>query len=315
MEKGKAKIKILKKYSSLIIFLMIIAGAVGLSFYKKYSEKKALELLNAETIQAYSNSKVQEDKDVTQLSEQVVPAAGVELPVTWGNLGKQLVDKGVIDSKKFEAVYAKQGGLSDDDKKLLYEQDNKKIVINQNNAPIILNLLWALGLGNKDSILEKGPMVDPKYGGAGGFASTGGWTLSQGDAMTHYSKYEFITLTPAQQAIVERVSKGIYRPCCDNPTYFPDCNHGMAMLGLLELMASQGISENDMYKYALTVNSYWFENTYLTLAKYFQKNGTSWEQVDPKVVLGKEYSSASGYRQIQTKVDPVQSGGGAGCGV
>jgi hypothetical protein len=314
MEKHERKNKNLKDYSSLIIFLMIIAGAFGWIWYQKFSQKKALAELNAKTIQSLNNQ-AQDDKEVAQLSEEVVPQEGVELPVTWKDLGKQLIDKGVIDSAKFEAVYAKQGGLSEDGKRLLYTQDNKKIIINSSNAPVILNLLWALGLGNKNPILEKGPMVDPQYGGAGGFASTGGWTLSSGDAMAHYSKHSFITLTSDQQAVVERVSKGIYRPCCNNPTYFPDCNHGMAMLGFLELMASQGVSENDMYKYALAVNSYWFENTYLTLAKYFQSNGTSWDKVDPKTVLSKDYSSASGYKQIQTKVDPVQSGKGSGCGV
>ena len=59
--------------------------------------------------------------------------------------------------------------------------------------------------------------------------------------MNHYSMHRFIVLTPEQQALVEKVSKGIYRPCCGNSVYFPDCNHGMAMLGLLELMASQGV--------------------------------------------------------------------------
>jgi hypothetical protein len=40
-----------------------------------------------------------------------------------------------------------------------------------------------------------------------------------------------------QQKRLEEVTIGVFRPCCDNPHAFPDCNHGMAMLGLLELMA------------------------------------------------------------------------------
>ena len=39
--------------------------------------------------------------------------------------------------------------------------------------------------------------------------------------------------------IVEEIAGNIYRPCCGNSTAFPDCNHGMAMLGLIELMVSQ----------------------------------------------------------------------------
>jgi hypothetical protein len=316
MEDEKTKINEPNRRNSILLLILVVVGAFGWVWYKKNNELILAKQANVSAKQALaSNQQAADDKEVAALAMKVIPTAGIELPVTWGDLGKQLIDNGVIDSAKFEAVYAKQGGITEEGKKLLYASDNKKIIITQSNAPIVLNLLWALGLGNKNPILDNGPMVDPKYKGAGGFSSTGGWSLSADNAMAHYSKHAFVTLTSSQQAIVERVSKGIYRPCCDNPTYFPDCNHGMAMLGFLELMASQGVAESDMYKYALSVNSYWFSNTYLTLAKYFEKNGTPWEQVDPKIVLGKEYSSASGYRQIQTKVDPVQSGGGAGCGV
>ena len=106
--------------------------------------------------------------------------------------------------------------------------------------------------------------------------------MAQGNTMNHYSKHEFISLTPEQQQLVEQVSWNIYRPCCGNPTYFPDCNHGMAMLGLLELMASQGVNEEDMYKAALAVNSYWFPETYINLAKYFESQGTPWKKLTPK---------------------------------
>lgn len=176
----------------------------------------------------------------------------------WNNLGMKMVEAGVIDKEKFENLYAERGGLSEVDKKLLYGVDNGNLVINSENSGVMLNMLWAFGLGNKNPILENGPMVDKQYGGAGNFASTGGWTLARGNAMAHYNMHSFITLTPEQQAMVERVAKNIYRPCCKNSTYFPDCNHGMAMLGLLELMASQEASEDEMYKIATEVNSYWF---------------------------------------------------------
>ncbi|MBI2406221.1 MAG: hypothetical protein HYV25_01400, partial [Candidatus Harrisonbacteria bacterium] len=104
--------------------------------------------------------------------------------------------------------------------------------------------------------------------------------------------------------MVERVAKGIYRPCCGNSTYFPDCNHGMAMLGLLELMAAQGVSESDMYRAALAVNSFWFPDTYLTIATYMQHRGTAWKNVDPKDALGADFSSATGYRRVMQEVAP-----------
>ena len=260
---------------------------------------------------AYTHGGIKQQASVSVISQE-----GVELPVTWGNIGAQMVEKGVIDSTQFESLYSERGGLDDEMKKILYGSDNGKIKMTPENAGFLLNVFWALGLGNKNPILENGPMSDPQYGGAGNFASTGGWTIAKGDAMDHYSKYNFVILTSAQQSLVERVSQGIYRPCCGNSVYFPDCNHGMAMLGLLELMASQGASEKEMYKIALKVNSYWFPDTYLTIAKYLKEvKNTSFDKMDPKVILGKEYSSGAGYRAILQQVTPAENSGGGGCGV
>jgi hypothetical protein len=252
----------------------------------------------------------------TKLLENVLPEGGFVLPINWSNLGKQMTESGVIDKVKFEELYASRGGLSKEDLELLYGENNENIVMNRENSGILLNMLWAFGLANKNRILEQGPMVDEKYGGdAGRFASTGGWNISVGDSMNHYSKHAFIILTEEQQTLVERVSKNIYRPCCGNSTYFPDCNHGMAMLGLLELLASEGASEKEMYDIALAVNSYWFPDTYLTLAEYFAQNGTDWKDVDSKEVLSAKYSSGQGYLNIIEKMEPVNARSGAGCGV
>lgn len=253
--------------------------------------------------------------DSASLSEAVIPSDGVVLSANWGNLGKQMVDNGVIDPIAFESIYEGRGGLGASEQALLYGEGNGKLKIDAENAGTILNLLWAFGLSNKNPILEEGPMQDPKYGGANLFASTGGWTLAKGNAMDHYSRHPFITLTTEQQALVENVSQNIYRPCCNNPTSFPDCNHGMAMLGLLEIMAAQGADETEMYEMALRANSYWFPSTYLTIAKYFSERGVTWDEISPKEILGSAYSSASGYRQILSQVEPPESSGGPSCGV
>jgi len=115
--------------------------------------------------------------------------------------------------------------------------------------------------------------------------------------------------------MVEEMSRGIYRPCCGNSTHFPDCNHGMAMLGLLELMASQGVSEADIWKTALAVNSYWFPDTYLTIAMYMQNKNVAWAEVEPKEMLGANYSSGQGYAKIAAQVTKPQQQGGGGCAV
>ena len=238
-----------------------------------------------------------------------------ELPVVWGDMGSEMIKSGVIDANKFEAIYQGRGGLNAQEKELLYGMSNGRLKINSENSGIILNLLWALGLGNKNNILENGEMTDPQYGGAGNFASTGGWTIASGNPMDHYSRHLFVVLTADQQALVDRVSRNIYRPCCGNSTHFPDCNHGMAMLGLLELMASQGVSENDMYKYALKVNEFWFPDNYATIDAYLKTQGRSLETADPKEILGAEYSSITGYQNILKLVtSPVNRNEGS-CGV
>ena len=245
---------------------------------------------------------------------EISPKDGVELPARWGNLGVQMTEAGVIDKEKFAGLYTQRGELSEADKKLLTDNNNGNLVITPENSGVMLNMLWALGLGNKNLILENGPMMDPRYGGAGNFASTGGWTLAQGDAMTHYNMHSFITLTAEQQALVEKVAKNIYRPCCNNSTYFPDCNHGMAMLGLLELMASQGANEQDMYKTALLVNSYWFPDTYENIKIYMKNKNIEWKDVNPQEILGINYSSASGYQKMLSQMTPQQQKGRASCG-
>jgi len=249
------------------------------------------------------------------LPEQVTPSQGMVLPIVWGDLGKRMVADGVIDETKFRQLF--QGNLSESQNQILSGWWTEPISIDQENSRFLLDILWAFGLANKNDILLNGEMTAEEYGGeAGNFASTGGWTLASGKAMDHYSMHSYVTLTPEQQALVDKVSRGIYRPCCGNSTHFPDCNHGMAMLGLLELMAANGVGEDEMYKVALQVNSYWFPQTYIDLATYFEEQGTSWKNVDPKLVLGKEYSSSSGYSQTRAQIQsiPQPVNGGGGCG-
>ncbi|MEK9147766.1 MAG: hypothetical protein AAB593_02565 [Patescibacteria group bacterium] len=252
-----------------------------------------------------------------KLIKTVIPESGFTLPVVWEGFGKQMIEKEVIDAVKFEKLYYDKGGIPDDIKELLYSENNTNIKINPENAGFILNLFWAFGLSNKNPILEQGPMTNKEYGGAQNFASTGGWTLSKENAMNYYSKYSFTPLNKEQQELVEKVSKNIFRPCCGNSVYFPDCNHGMAMLGLLELMAYQGINEQEMYNVALVVNSYWFPETYITIAKYFENRGVLWEEVKAKEVLSSSYSSAQGFREVLNEVSPpkIQGGSGNSCGV
>ncbi len=247
---------------------------------------------------------------------------GIELPVRWEDIGAKMIETGVIDQEKFENLYNGRGGLSDSDKKLLTGNKNENLVINSENSGMMLNMLWAFGLANDNPILKNGPMMTYSSTDlpaearalAGNFASTGGWDLAKGNAMDHYSMHKFVILTAEQQSLVERVAKNIYRPCCDNSTYFPDCNHGMAMLGLLELMASQEVNEQDMYKFALKVNALWFPNEYKEIKTFFAFKNMDWNTTDPKKILSSEFSSASGYQKILSQIKLQPKKDGAGCG-
>ena len=249
------------------------------------------------------------------LSAVVVPDSGYTVNIKWGDTGKKLVEAGGIDMAKYEKNYNKP-----EFKDLLtYLTDDKSegITITKENAYFWVNTLWALGLTQQSEVLDEGVMGTEHKDRVGNFASTGGWTLGAKDAVSLYSSADIIPLTPEQHALVHKISKGIYRPCCGNPTSFPDCNHGMAILGLIELMVCQGYSEDEVYDAALAFNSYWFGQTYVDLAYYFQtEKGVTWSEVDAKEVLSAEYSSAQGYATIKDKIGniPGSEQVGASCG-
>ena len=305
-----------KKFNSMavsaILTLLLIAAVI---FVYRIGFQGLLAKQNGIGSGAGAES-VSGSSDLASLQEKVIPSQGIELPVKWGDLGKKLIDAGVIDKNKFEELYSQRsGGLSEADKKMIEAEDNGNIVVNSQNSGLVLNLLWALGLGNKNNVLETGPMMDKQYGGAENFASTGGWTLAKGNAMNHYSGHQFIILTREQQALVEAVAKNIYRPCCGNATHFPDCNHGMAMLGFLELAASQDADEKSLYGMALVLNSYWFPDNYTAIAQYLENKGIGWDKADSKEILGINFSSAQGYQKILAQIKPKSSGSGGSCGV
>ncbi|MBU6414746.1 hypothetical protein KGQ34_00680 [Patescibacteria group bacterium] len=276
--------------------IAVVISAIIISFSWLYKARTECRLK-----QPQSKLPQENQLNANQQKEIMIASEETTLPVRWGDLGMRLASTGVIDAAKINTLYQNRSG-KETMQKMLFENDEQNVVINSENSKVLLNFFWALGLSNKNAILETGEMANPRYGGAGNFASTGGWTLAKEDAMEHYSRHPFVVLAPDQQELVDRVAKNIYRPCCNNSTHFPDCNHGMAMLGLLELMASQGVSENEMYKAALQLNSFWFPDGYAAIAQYLKLKGIDWNKINPKEILGAKYSSSSGYRQILSQV-------------
>ncbi len=260
--------------------------------------------------------------DLNALSQQINPPEGYALPVKFGDIGPQLLANGAIEYNRFAQVYQQLGKpLTEEQIAVLTKGIDAPVVINNSNAHFLLNFFWALGLVNQNRILTEGPMMQYGRNQIGSFASTGGWTIGAKSPVELYASAPLITLSSDQQARLEKVASGVYRPCCDNPTHFPDCNHGMAMLGLLELMASQNANEDAMFTAAKYINAFWFPQQTLELATYFKASqGLDFAQVDPRQLVSSEFSSGSGFQNVHqwlaSKGLLQQSGSGGGsCGV
>jgi hypothetical protein len=113
------------------------------------------------------------------------------------------------------------------------------------------------------------------------------------------------------------VANNSYRPCCSNPTSFPDCNHGAAGLAMAEMAAAAGASADEIFTALKGFNSFWYPNQYYVLARYFERRGTPWPKTDAKVVLSANYSSGQGWQKISAQLqqeEPSQGvPGGGGC--
>jgi hypothetical protein len=202
----------------------------------------------------------------------------------------------MISYEAIDTLYENSGRpLSAEQTEILKNGSDQEIVITAWNTHFLLNFFWAVGLANRNSILTEGAMVQQSEGQVARFASTGGWTLASKPITALYASIELIPLTVDQQKLVEDVAAAVYRPCCNNHTLFPDCNHGMAMLGILELMASRGATADEMFEAAKYVNAYWFPQQTLETALYLKSSeGIDFEDADAKLVVGDQSSSASG---------------------
>ena len=238
-----------------------------------------------------------------QLAQQVAPRSGTVIAVQWGDMGQKLIAAGAIDLDKFEARY---DGLNEEQQAALLGDSLAEIMFTPENIQFWTNVLWSLGLTQESKALTEGPMKQNEARTPlGSYASTGGWTLGTQPATALYNSVRLIDLTPEQDDLVYRVAEHIFRPCCGNHTAFPDCNHGMAVLGLLELMASQGATEDELYQAALAFNAYAFSDSYIVLAAYFAAQDISWSEVSAREVLGPEYSSLQGAQRIAAAIGPI----------
>ena len=256
------------------------------------------------------------------LIQQINPPGGYALPIAYGDIGPQLLAAGAIDYDRYQQIYERAGQpLTDAQKTILQDGSDVQIVINQESAYFLLNFFWAFGLTNQNPILTEGPMMQSGKDQIGRFASTGGWTIGTKPATELYASKTIIPLSPEQQLRLEEVASAVYRPCCNNPTIFPDCNHGMAMLGMLELLASQDASAEEMFTAAKYANAFWYPQQTLELATFYKSTqGLDFPQIDSQEIVGPNFSSGSGFQAVhqwltENGVLEGTSGSGSSCGV
>jgi len=255
----------------------------------------------------------------------VMPEEGIATGMVLNDAIARLVAGGAVVPEKMAAVYERRGGLPDWVTSALKGQASGEIELNSASVPYLLNLLWPLGIANQTAFNVRNPIPKdtlPRL------ASTGGWNLGlKKNGANYYNRIDAVPLTTEQDAMIERMASTIYRPCCNNPALLPDCNHGAAMLGFLQLAAAQGLPEDRIWKLAKALNGFWYPRQYVAMALLFGlRDDLDWDEISPQMALGKRFSSSSGWRanidaQLSTVIQPddvptkAGRGDGGGCSI
>jgi len=311
-EFGKLKEGLKNNWQGLAALFLLIA----VLFVSSGSPVKSLTLQKTNILYPSKGDYTQIIKDTT---EEVLPKAGVLTKIVLGGVVPTMVAGGIIDMTKVQALYKDRGGIPAAEMQILTSTSTQPLVVTADNAAWLVNLLWPIGLANKLDINNQSPIAGKNVNN---YASTGGWQLGkEASGGVYFNKYVLIPLTPDQQQRVQQIAQNTYRPCCDNSSFFQDCNHGSAAVALIELGVSQRLPDAEIYKTLLAFNSYWFQQDYLETALYFKvTKNLDWKDVDPKLILSKDYSSVSGWMknvdsvvsQIPGLILQTQTGGSCG---
>lgn len=273
--------------TALIASILTVSLVVALFSYYNQSGKPA-------PAQPVSNNTIgTQTIDYGTIIKEVYPNQGFALPAKWDGAPKQLVDSGALNlSFVANALNSANQSLTKNELRVLNGTGGSNVTLNKSSALFTLYVLWALGINNKNPIISNGPIMN--YGGSPyNLASTGGYGPL---GKLQLGNLSIITLNSSEQEMVEAIASNTYRPCCNNPAMFPDCNHGAAQLGLIELMASQGKNQTQIYDALKEFNSFYYPQQYLNVAIFFSyTQNKAWDEVPANVVLGYSFSSASGY--------------------
>lgn len=222
------------------------------------------------------------------------------LAVVLGNLGPRLVAAGAIDPQRLVALAAQAGTPLDARAvRLLTDGGDEAVAFDAAHAWFLLNVFWALGLANANPLLTAGPMMRHGWGRLHTYASTGGYTLAARPVLDVYASSALVTPSARQQQRLAAAAADVYRPCCDNPTSFPDCNHGMAMLGLLTLVAAGDGDDDTLLRAAAAANGAWFPQAAAQVAGYVRATRPAGDaRPDLRAANGRELFSATGFRKV-----------------
>lgn len=295
----------------LVIVIAIVAALFGSNYLINRHPPATKQV-------APSNTTEGKKIDFSRIAEQVYPAQGFVLPVKWSNAAKRLVDYGALNvSFMANTLYSANQPLTNEELEVLNGSSDNNVTLNSSNGIFTLYVLWALGINNKNKIISNGPIMD--YGNPYQYASTGGYEQL---GKLQLGNLSIINFNGTEQSIIETVASDVYRPCCDNSAIFPDCNHGAAQLGLIELMASQGSNATEIYGAIKEFDSFYYAQQYFDDALFFNiTQNKTWNEIPANQILGYDFSSATGtsnvYRYLLSSnalVDMRQGSSGA-CGV
>ena len=254
-----------------------------------------------------------------EATASVIPPSGYQARIALKDSIAKLVRHRVISRDKYRELQRLNGQSQSEFAQLPVVPSNTPIRLTRDNAGNYVNLLWPVGLSNRLDANTGSPLNGPNLDG---FASTGGWTLGmEATGGGYFNKFPIVEMSPAAETLAVRVATSTYRPCCNNSTFFQDCNHGSALFAVLQLGASQGLAEAELYREALAFNSFWFPDYYIATALYFKvARKMDWKNVDAKLIMGPEFSAGGPWQQnvmvpLQAYKDLVPGpGAGANCG-
>ncbi len=285
----------------------VLLGGVGIQFLMTINKSAASSSNNATSVSP-APSLPQEFQGpplpgrvppISLLVSEVVQPNGVPLPpVRFGNTVEKLVQASALNASAVRQAMNNSGEqFTSYEANILSgnQQTENLLILNSSDHSFILNVLWAIGINNNNAILNYGPVVvkgNPyNYASTGGYAALGKLSLGGID---------LLSLTPEEQVIAEQVATNTYRPCCDNPAAFPDCNHGAAALGLIELMSSQGFNSTTIYGALKNFESFYFPQNFIYEALfYFASQGLTWNQVPGDQALSLHFATLTGNGYLQ----------------